>query len=185
MNKERYRHRRKFSQELFWRVLDRIRNLEPTKLAIQAEGMSCSGFYKALNRDDLDGQLRQALGEAHMFRDQVNSQASLEAAEAELHKRGIDGWQEAVYYQGEVVGTRQKYSDVCLIMTLKSLAPEKYGEGPLIRNHIQFGKKPFIEDLERQKELQADMQRMMAKLSDTIRKRYGLPGQSREAAEDE
>lgn len=51
---------------------------------------------------------------------------SMDAAEAELRRRGIQGVQEAIYYQGEVVGYKRNYSDACLIFLLKNRRPEVF-----------------------------------------------------------
>jgi hypothetical protein len=47
--------------------------------------------------------------------------------EAEADRRGRDGWSEDVYYRGQVVGRRQRYSDRMLIFRLRALKPELYG----------------------------------------------------------
>ena len=48
--------------------------------------------------------------------------------EAEADRRGRDGWNEDVYYRGQVVGQRRRYSDRMLIFRLKALKPERYGK---------------------------------------------------------
>jgi hypothetical protein len=48
--------------------------------------------------------------------------------EAEADRRGRDGWSEDVYYRGQVVGTRRRYSDRMLIFRLRALRPELYGK---------------------------------------------------------
>lgn len=58
-------------------------------------------------------------------------QAKLDAAEmleAEAVKRANEGWDEPVFYRGEVCGTVRKYSDTLLIFLLKGALPEKYRE---------------------------------------------------------
>lgn len=47
--------------------------------------------------------------------------------EAEADRRGRDGWSEDVYYRGQVVGQRRRYSDRMLMFRLKALNPERYG----------------------------------------------------------
>jgi hypothetical protein len=165
--------RPKFSKALFQRVLDRIRNdLQGTVGAIQAEGMSKSGFYQALAREDRDGQMRKALDKAQLWRDQIINQAALEEAEEELFKRGVKGWQEPVYYQGEVVGTRPRHSDVCLFALLRKLAPEKYRESvPVeIHNRINGGSGPLPTQAERKK-LEEDLAEMVRGLHRRIKGR--------------
>lgn len=46
--------------------------------------------------------------------------------EAEARRRAVEGVEEPVFYQGEVVGTIRKYSDPLLIFLLKGAKPEKY-----------------------------------------------------------
>jgi hypothetical protein len=46
--------------------------------------------------------------------------------EGEADRRGRDGWGEDVYYRGQVVGKRQRYSDRMLMFRLKALKPDKY-----------------------------------------------------------
>jgi hypothetical protein len=48
--------------------------------------------------------------------------------EAEADRRGRDGWSEDVYYRGQVVGQRRRYSDRMLIFRLRALKPERYGK---------------------------------------------------------
>ncbi|MFC2000025.1 terminase [Chloroflexota bacterium] len=46
--------------------------------------------------------------------------------EAELHRRGVEGWDEPVYQQGGLVGTVRKYDSTILIFKCKGHIPEKY-----------------------------------------------------------
>lgn len=48
--------------------------------------------------------------------------------EAEIRRRGVRGVEEPVFYQGEVCGYVQKFSDLLLIFRAKALMPEKYRE---------------------------------------------------------
>lgn len=50
----------------------------------------------------------------------------VERAEAEVYRRGMEGWEEPVYQGGEQVGTVRKYSDVLLLANLNANAPEKW-----------------------------------------------------------
>lgn len=52
----------------------------------------------------------------------------VEKLEAEAMRRAHDGWDEPIYYKGELQGHVRKYSDVLLIFLLKGAAPEKYRE---------------------------------------------------------
>lgn len=51
-----------------------------------------------------------------------------EALETEARRRAKDGWDEPVFYEGEIVGSKRKYSDTLLIFLMKGNLPEKYKE---------------------------------------------------------
>ena len=59
-------------------------------------------------------------------------ESALEEAADELEKearrRAVEGVDEPVYYQGEVVGSIKKFSDVLLIFLIKGARPAKYRE---------------------------------------------------------
>lgn len=55
-------------------------------------------------------------------------QESAELMVEEARRRAIDGVAEPVYHEGQVVGTKQKYSDTLLIFLLKGAMPETYRE---------------------------------------------------------
>lgn len=50
----------------------------------------------------------------------------VERAEAEVYRRGIEGYDEPVYQGGERVGVVRKYSDVLLMATLNANDPAKW-----------------------------------------------------------
>lgn len=54
--------------------------------------------------------------------------AAADKLEEEARRRAHDGFDEPVYYQGEVCGTVRKYSDTLLIFLLKGARPDKYRE---------------------------------------------------------
>lgn len=53
---------------------------------------------------------------------------AVDSLEAELIRRGRDGYDEPVFQGGKKVGEVRKYSDACLIFALKGALPEKYRE---------------------------------------------------------
>jgi hypothetical protein len=63
---------------------------------------------------------------------QVGLQAALTLAgdrlEHELVRRGRDGVDEPVWYQGAQCGVQRKYSDQLLVVALKGALPSKYSE---------------------------------------------------------
>ena len=106
----------KFSDELFWRVIERIRNGAFTREAVEAEGIHHSTFYHHLNdRPDYSDALKAS---------QLCGPVS--TAEAELFRRGVKGYLKPVYQQGRKVGTIREFSDVALIFYLKTNHPAKY-----------------------------------------------------------
>jgi hypothetical protein len=56
------------------------------------------------------------------------TQEGADTLEAEARRRAVDGVDEPVYYQGDVVGHVRKFSDLLLMFLLKGLRPEKYRE---------------------------------------------------------
>lgn len=46
--------------------------------------------------------------------------------EAEARRRAFEGYEEDVYYQGDIVGQQRKFSDTLLIFLLKGAKPQKY-----------------------------------------------------------
>jgi hypothetical protein len=52
----------------------------------------------------------------------------VDALEDEAVRRGRDGVDEPVFYQGQVCGMIRRYSDTMLIVSLKARRPEKYSE---------------------------------------------------------
>ena len=76
-----------------------------------------SGMYKLRNNDaDFARDWDDAMAEA------------ADALESEAHRRGVEGVIEEVFYQGDVVGYVERYSDSLLMMLLKGAKPEKYRE---------------------------------------------------------
>ena len=67
---------------------------------------------------DRDEEFRQAY---HEVEDKVADRMEQEAI-----RRAVEGVEEPVYYQGEVVGSVTKYSDRLLTFLLKGDRPEKY-----------------------------------------------------------
>lgn len=51
-----------------------------------------------------------------------------DALEKEARRRAVEGVSEPIFYQGQEVGTVQRYSDTLLIFLLKAHRPEKYRE---------------------------------------------------------
>jgi hypothetical protein len=66
--------------------------------------------------------------------------------EAEIHRRGCEGYEEDVYFRGEKVGTTRKYSDNLLLARMKALDPTRYGNKVDVTSKVEI--EPLgIEDL--------------------------------------
>jgi hypothetical protein len=59
---------------------------------------------------------------------EIADQAHLDYMEMEAQRRAIEGTSEDVYYKGEVVGHKSKYSDNLLKFLLEGKDPSKYGK---------------------------------------------------------
>lgn len=118
----------KFSQALFDRVVQDIRDGAPSLNAIEKEGIDQSTFYRHLQRKP---ELVPVLQSAQLERDRVRNSSRIEEAELELKRRGIDGWSEPVFdAKGQQCGERKRYSDACLIFFLKAHKPDIYRDQP-------------------------------------------------------
>jgi hypothetical protein len=51
-----------------------------------------------------------------------------EKCEKSIDKRAFEGVDEPIYFEGEVVGHKKKYSDALAMFRLRGLAPETYSE---------------------------------------------------------
>ncbi len=118
----------KFSQALFDRIVQDIRDGSPSLNAIEKEGIDQSTFYRHLQRKP---DLVPVLQSAQLERDRVRNSSRIEEAELELKRRGIDGWSEPVFdAKGQQCGERRRYSDACLIFFLKAHKPDIYRDQP-------------------------------------------------------
>ncbi len=88
------------------------------KAAAPKVGLGVSTIFAWLNEDP----------EFAAAYDRVRGHEVVDTIETEMARRGIEGWDEPVFYKGEVVGAVKKYSDACLIVLAKGAAPEKYKE---------------------------------------------------------
>ncbi|WPJ95247.1 hypothetical protein SH580_17635 [Coraliomargarita algicola] len=130
--------KRKFSAALFERVVGNLIRGDDTHPAIEKEGIGKSQFYLELTRRP---ELANRFKEAQIQRDQVRNAKRIESAEAELHRRGVDGWEEPVFdIKGNHCGDKRRYSDACLIFMLKSLKPDVYADKPqaLVQTNVNI-----------------------------------------------
>ena len=80
--------KRKFSNALFDRVVKNLIHGSDTHPAIEKEGISKSLFYLELTKRP---ELAHRFKDAQYQRDKVRNAKRIESAEAELHRRGVDG----------------------------------------------------------------------------------------------
>ena len=128
--------KRKFSLALFERVIGNVIAGSDTHPGIEQEGIGKSMFYLELSRRP---ELAERFKLAQMQRDKVRNAKRIESAEAELHRRGVDGWEEPVFdIKGNHCGDKRRYSDACLIFMLKSLKPDVFADKPqtLVQNNV-------------------------------------------------
>ena len=141
--------KRKFSSALFERVVGNLIQGSDTHPAIEKEGISKSQFYLDLTRRP---ELAERFKQAQLQRDKVRNAKRIESAEAELHRRGVDGWEEPVFdIKGNHCGDKRRFSDACLIFMLKSLKPEVFADKPqaLVQTNVNIHAKD-------EKEIMAD-----------------------------
>lgn len=83
--------------------------------AAEAVGIKLRYLYKQREADPV---FKAQWAEAYMIGNN--------ALERAARKRGVDGWSEPVFHQGEVVGAVRKYSDSLLMFLMKARDPYKY-----------------------------------------------------------
>jgi hypothetical protein len=139
--------KRKFSAALFDRVVKNLIHGSDTHPAIEKEGISKSLFYLELAKRP---ELAHRFKETQYHRDKVRNAKRIESAEQELHRRGVDGWDEPVFdIKGNHCGNKRRYSDACLIFMLKSLKPEVFADKPqaLVQTNVSITNKTEAEVL--------------------------------------
>lgn len=110
--------RRKDSRERSF--LDALAEGHTVRGASRIAGMSHTEFYR---RRQIDVEFAQAWEDAE--------NAGIEALEEEAHRRAYRGVERDIYYQGEVVGQQQLYSDQLLMFLLKAKRPDRYRESSM------------------------------------------------------
>ena len=138
---------RKFNDPLFEAVIENLIRGSDTHPAIEKEGIGKSQFYVELSKRP---ELAQRFKEAQYQRDKVRNAKRIESAEAELHRRAVDGWDEPVFdIKGNHCGNKRRYSDACLIFMLKSLKPEVFADKPqaLVQTNVSITNKSEAEVL--------------------------------------
>ncbi|MFN8525102.1 MAG: hypothetical protein U0821_18555 [Chloroflexota bacterium] len=99
-------------------VLGACRSLELDRHRIYEWKQSIPGFSEEIT----------AAEEAAVEAKSARRLAELKAAESELFRRAVEGWEEPVYQGGELVGHSRRYSDSLLKLLLQSRDPATYRE---------------------------------------------------------
>lgn len=81
-------------------------------------------------------------------------EAIIDAAEQELYRRGVLGYQDAVVYQGEVTGSVTRYDTTALIFLLKGKRPEVWRDN---RENAEYHRAPVEDPATNRAAVQADM----------------------------
>ncbi len=115
MGKNTVKNRSSFYQKKFLENL--IKSAGRVEEAALATGISRRTVYKWLERSE---EFKEKYEDTRI--------TVCERVERALDTRGVDGWDEPVYYQGEVCGYVRKFSDTLLLARAKALMPEKYRE---------------------------------------------------------
>jgi hypothetical protein len=97
-------------------------------LDLLSEGMSVTAACERADIPRRSVYNRRRADQAFRERWDEALDMAADTLEAEADRRGRDGWSEDVYYRGQVVGTRQRYSDRMLIFRLRALKPDMYGD---------------------------------------------------------
>jgi hypothetical protein len=94
-----------------------VENGHPVRTACEAAGYARSCVY-VWRKDD------QVFAERWVRAIEI----AADLCEEEADRRGRDGYDEPVFFQGEQIATKRKYSDALLLARLKALKPDQYRE---------------------------------------------------------
>lgn len=109
-------------------------------------------IFKAAKRCKLSlGRIRRMRQSSPKFNEKVELAmlAYVEKLERAADERGVDGVDEPVFYEGEEVATKKKYSDSLLMFRLRGLAPEKYADRKVVSGQIDHKVTVYIPDNQR------------------------------------
>lgn len=155
--------KKKFSKALFNAVLARIARNESTVNAIRAEGISPSCFYDNVSKKP---EFLDALQKVQIDRDAKFKQQTIETLEQTALSRAVDGWDEPVFYEGKLCGTKRKFSDSLLMFMLKGLKPDVYKDGANINvNNTNSNANAVVMSDEVKKQVAADYRTLQGIIS--------------------
>jgi hypothetical protein len=113
-------HKKEIDQNAF---LDAYKEMGNISRASTASNIDRRSHYRWLEND-----------EAYAENFAEAEKEAIEKLEAEARRRASEGYEEPVFYKGEVCGTVRKYSDVLLMFLLKGLKPDMYKD----RTHTEI-----------------------------------------------
>jgi len=91
------------------------------KKAFETAGIQWSEIYLYHSKSPI---LREFYGSVKAIQEAILKYSRENA----LQTRGVDGYEEPVFYKGMQVATVRKFSDKCLELALRASDPDKYGE---------------------------------------------------------
>ncbi len=128
--------------ERFFAVLAQTHNVSQACAAI---GVSRTWMYKLKESDDYIATLwEEALG---IFNDGLL---------AEALDRALHGWDEPVFYKGEQIGWRRRFSDRLMELALRGAFPEKYKDRAEVQQHHSGGAIVKIVHMDNDRDGEAD-----------------------------
>jgi hypothetical protein len=110
--------KKRANQEIFLEEFAKHGNIS---LACHAAEINRSTLYRWKEKSD-----------TFMMRYNVAAEEAKDAIRAEIHRRGMEGWDEPVYQGGMRVGVIHRHSDTLLIFLAKSLMPEFRDKTPVL-----------------------------------------------------
>jgi hypothetical protein len=129
-------NRTKFTDQARRRFIEVLRGTCNVSEAARSVGVSRGYAYQyKLEHRDFAEQWDEA------------EQEAVDAVELEARRRGVEGWEEPVFYKGQQCGTIRRYSDRMLEILLKGHRPEKYADrkvltgkdgGPVAMSFLQM-----------------------------------------------
>lgn len=102
----------KFTPELKEKVLEELAKCFVPVPVVRSFGISPETYRQHLKKDP---EFRAAVAEARA--------AYAQSLRREVHRRGVEGWTEPVFFQGVEVGKVRKYSDSLLIRHISRFDP--------------------------------------------------------------
>lgn len=115
---------KKFDESAKARVIENLATLGAMTQAAQCVGVTYETIRVHRKSDpEFDAACENAI------------EAYRDALTAEVHRRGVEGWDEPVYQKGELVGHKRVYSDRMLEMQAKRFIPEYRDKQQIDHNH--------------------------------------------------